>query len=84
MQVSFPERKGALKQFLKCFASEFNFTMFHYRSTGNRQSSALVGIQVPASQMGAYQAAKEQLTPLDFSFQDLGRTDRELFDEFIS
>lgn len=57
VQVNFPEKAGALRQFLRelmgrdasASGSEarLNVTMFHYRGTGNRSSSALVGLQVP-------------------------------------
>lgn len=81
--MTFPEKKGALRQFLDAFTA-FNITMFHYRRSGNRTTSALVGIQVAAGQEAAYAAATETLTPKDFAFKDLSGEDRALFDQFIS
>ena len=45
-QVTFPERAGALRQFLDAVSPTWNITLFHYRNTGNRESSVLLGVQV--------------------------------------
>lgn len=45
-QVIFPERAGALKEFLSAISPRWNVTLFHYRNTGNRESSVLLGVQV--------------------------------------
>lgn len=90
MQVTFPEKAGALSQFLRQLMgtgdpeSRMNVTMFHYRNTGNRASSVLLGLQVPASRECVYEAVQAALEPLDFSFEELGPESRKLFDQFIS
>jgi hypothetical protein len=43
--VLFPERAGALRRFLEAVSPTWNVTLFHYRSTGNRESSVLLGVQ---------------------------------------
>lgn len=45
-QVEFPERPGALRRFLDAVSPTWNVTLFHYRSTGNRTTTVLVGLQV--------------------------------------
>eukprot|EP00892_Ulva_mutabilis_P012128 jgi/Ulvmu1/9288/UM050_0037.1 len=82
--VTFPEKVGALRRFLQTMAPDFNVTMFHYRSTGNRTSSVLLGIQVPTDHEGAYAALQDALLPLDYTFEDLDTDTQSLFDEFIS
>lgn len=84
LQVMFPEKVGALRKFLQTMAPDFNVTMFHYRATGNRMSSALLGLQVPPEREGAYAALQEALAPLDYTFEDLDTDTQHLFDEFIS
>lgn len=46
MQIIFPERSGALAAFLAAISPTWNVTLFHYRNTGNRESSVLLGCQV--------------------------------------
>jgi threonine dehydratase len=42
----FPERPGALMQFLEVFSPHWNITLFHYRSQGETGANVLVGLQV--------------------------------------
>jgi hypothetical protein len=42
----FPERPGALMQFLEMFSPRWNITLFHYRSQGETGANVLVGLQV--------------------------------------
>lgn len=80
----FPEKAGALRKFLQTMAPDFNVTMFHYRATGNRMSSVLLGLQVPPDREEAYVALQHALEPLDYTFEDLDDDTQHLFDEFIS
>ncbi len=43
----FPERPGALMQFLSSMHPEWNISLFHYRNQGADYGRILVGIQVP-------------------------------------
>ncbi len=45
----FPERPGALMQFLSSLHPEWNISLFHYRNQGADYGRILVGIQVPRS-----------------------------------
>jgi threonine dehydratase len=84
VQVNFPEKAGALRQFLSVMSPKFNVTMFHYRSTGNRSSSVLLGLQVPPGSVSEYNELIEMLLPQDFTFEELDAETRELFDQFVS
>ena len=46
-RFDFPERPGALAQFLRVMNSEWNITLFHYRNHGSDIGRVLAGIQVP-------------------------------------
>jgi threonine dehydratase len=84
LQVNFPEKAGALRQFLGAMCPAFNVTMFHYRSTGNRSSSVLLGLQVPPEREGHYLELVETLRPRNFTFEKLDEKTQAVFDEFIS
>ncbi|MEO0997064.1 MAG: threonine ammonia-lyase, biosynthetic [Pseudomonadota bacterium] len=44
----FPERPGALLDFLNAVGSDWNISLFHYRNHGSDYGRVLAGIQVPA------------------------------------
>jgi len=44
----FPERIGALRNFLDQLGTQFNITLFHYRNHGSDFGRVLCGIRVPA------------------------------------
>jgi threonine dehydratase len=48
LRFQFPERPGALLQFLKGMQSGWNISLFHYRNYGSEYGRVLMGIQVPA------------------------------------
>ena len=79
----FPERPGALRSFLSVVVPTWNLTLFHYRKSGNRSTSILVGIQVPPDTEAAFIAAQEKLGS-DFDFSELEDNARQMFDMFIS
>lgn len=81
-QVEFPERPGALRQFLSVLQPEWNITLFHYRRSGNRTSQALLGLQLPPGQQEAFQKVTQQLET-DFTFTTLAEDARRVFDMFI-
>lgn len=82
-QVSFPERPGALAQFLAAISPRWNVTLFHYRTTGNRESSVLLGVQVlPDEDLVKFKAAIARLQP-QFAFNELPADVRAVFDQFV-
>ncbi len=48
-RFEFPERPGALVEFLATIGSSWNISMFHYRNHGAAYGRVLTGIQVPKS-----------------------------------
>lgn len=50
----FPERPGALGEFLRHLAGKWNISLFHYRNHGADRGRVLVGIQVPAATHEAF------------------------------
>ncbi|MDX9700353.1 MAG: threonine ammonia-lyase, biosynthetic [Rhodocyclaceae bacterium] len=51
----FPERPGALMNFLANLRSDWNISLFHYRNHGSDFGRVLVGMQVPAEDSAAFQ-----------------------------
>jgi threonine dehydratase len=48
-RFEFPERPGALMQFLDSMSAGWNISLFHYRNQGADHGRVLVGMQVPPS-----------------------------------
>jgi threonine dehydratase len=61
-RFEFPERPGALMNFLNLLNEEWNITLFHYRNHGADQARVLVGIQVPSKQEKAFKKFLSQLS----------------------
>ena len=66
--VEFPERPGALMDFLEAISGRWNITLFHYRNHGADHGKALVGLQVPKSERRACDAA---LASLAYAHRDV-------------
>jgi threonine dehydratase len=47
-RFEFPERPGALLNFLRAIGTQWNVSLFHYRNHGSEHGRVLAGIQVPA------------------------------------
>ncbi|CAH2054268.1 unnamed protein product [Thlaspi arvense] len=54
-RFTFPERPGALMNFLDSFSPRWNISLFHYRAQGQTGANVLVGIQVPKQEMEEFQ-----------------------------
>jgi threonine dehydratase len=63
----FPERPGALLQFLTSLGSRWNISLFHYRSHGAAVGRVLCGFEVPPAERGELVRA---LDNLGFPFVD--------------
>lgn len=77
-RFEFPERPGALLNFLTKLASRWNISMFHYRNHGSAYGRVLVGMQVP----------KPERKQLDIVLEDLGypyrdETNNEAYQYFL-
>ncbi|MDB5935072.1 MAG: ilvA [Massilia sp.] len=66
-RFEFPERPGALMRFLDSMAPNWNISLFHYRNQGGDVGRILVGLQVPAEEMGEF---RQFLTTLGYRYWD--------------
>lgn len=66
-RFEFPERPGALMNFLNSMAPDWNISMFHYRNQGADYSRVLVGLQVPKSERKQF---KQFLDALGYRYWD--------------
>ncbi|PTD95976.1 threonine ammonia-lyase, biosynthetic [Pseudothauera lacus] len=60
-RFTFPERPGALMNFLSNLHSDWNISLFHYRNHGSDFGRVLVGMQVPPGDRGAFQDFLDRL-----------------------
>jgi len=49
-RFEFPERPGALRDFLQAIGTHWNISLFHYRNHGSDYGRILAGIQVPENE----------------------------------
>lgn len=54
-RFEFPERPGALMNFLNSMTHNWNISLFHYRNHGADYGRVLVGMQVPPQEQAAFQ-----------------------------
>ena len=60
-RFEFPERPGALLDFLTKLAGRWNISMFHYRNHGSAFGRVLVGMQVPKEDCKALESLLKEL-----------------------
>ena len=60
-RFTFPERPGALMNFLSNLRSDWNISLFHYRNHGSDFGRVLVGMQVPPEDQAAFDAFLQRL-----------------------
>ena len=60
-RFEFPERPGALMQFLENMSHGWNISLFHYRNHGADYGRVLVGLQVPENAKPRFQDFLEKL-----------------------
>jgi threonine dehydratase len=65
--VDFPERPGALMQFLDQLGSRWNISLFHYRNHGAAVGRVLCGLEVPPGERDALRA---RLDAIGFAWAD--------------
>jgi threonine dehydratase len=78
-RFEFPERPGALLEFLAKLGGRFNISMFHYRNHGSAFGRVLVGLQVPKKDR---QALSVFLDQLDYRYTD--ETNNQAYKFFLS
>jgi len=60
-RFEFPERPGALLEFLTRAAGRWNISLFHYRNHAAAYGRVLVGIEVPPHENNAFEAYLDEL-----------------------
>jgi threonine dehydratase len=60
-RFEFPERPGALMNFLNSMSHDWNISLFHYRNHGTDYGRVLVGIQVPPKEKPSFQKFLDRL-----------------------
>jgi threonine dehydratase len=60
-RFEFPERPGALLDFLKAIGTNWNISLFHYRNHGSDWGRILAGIQVPPDEAAELEAHLAEL-----------------------
>ncbi|MCH7636333.1 MAG: threonine ammonia-lyase, biosynthetic [Proteobacteria bacterium] len=60
-RFEFPERPGALLDFLHAIGTDWNISLFHYRNHGSDYGRILAGIDVPESDTGKLEAHLAEL-----------------------
>lgn len=78
-RFEFPERPGALLNFLTKLGQQWNISMFHYRNHGAAYGRVLVGLQASKSDR---KLLKAFLAQLQYSYQE--ETDNPAYQLFLS
>ena len=66
-RFEFPERPGALLDFLSRLSGRWNISLFHYRNHGAAYGRVLMGIQVPKAERKSFRAFLDEI---GFSYYD--------------
>ncbi len=77
-RFEFPERPGALLEFLQAVGSRWNISLFHYRNHGSDHGRVLAGIQVDAGSEADFAA---HLNALHFAYTE--ETDNAAYKIFL-
>lgn len=77
-RFEYPERPGALLNFLKTLGKRFNISLFHYRNHGAAEGRVLVGLQVDEDKREQLYGYLDQL---GYPYWD--ETDNEAYQSFL-
>ena len=78
-RFEFPERSGALLNFLTQMSDRWNISLFHYRNHGAAYGRVLIGIQVPDSERAGFQSFLDGLA-IEYSEE----SDNVAYRQFLS
>ena len=78
-RFEFPERPGALLQFLETLGGRWNISLFHYRNHGADFGRVLAGFEVPSEEMSAFQRCLDA-TGYDYQMEP----DNEAYRRFLA
>lgn len=79
LRFEFPERPGALLQFLTVLGDRWNISMFHYRNHGAAFGRVLVGMQVPVKER---KELESYLKELNYAYKE--ETGNEAYQLFLA
>ncbi|MGH8453171.1 MAG: threonine ammonia-lyase, biosynthetic [Nevskiales bacterium] len=77
-RFEFPERPGALLQFLNQIGSRWNISLFHYRNHGAAYGRVLVGMQVPSKEL---RECRRRLDEIGYEYAE--ESDNRAYDLFL-
>jgi len=78
-RFEFPERPGALLDFLQAIGTQWNISLFHYRNHGSDHGRILAGIDVPAQETAELEA---HLADLGYPYWE--ESDNPAYQMFLS
>jgi threonine dehydratase len=78
-RFEFPERPGALLDFLQAVGTDWNISLFHYRNHGSDHGRILAGIQVPPGETDELEA---HLSKLGYAYWE--ETDNPAYAMFLA
>ncbi len=78
-RIEFPERPGALLDFLQAVGTQWNISLFHYRNHGSDHGRVLVGIQLPATERDQFTARLDKL-----GYTHLDESDNPAYEMFLA
>ncbi len=78
-RFEFPERPGALLNFLMAIGTDWNISLFHYRNHGSDHGRVLAGIQVPADESDELEAHLSEL-----GYEHFEESDNPAYRMFLS
>lgn len=80
----FPERPGALLQFLTTLQSKWNISLFHYRNHGAAFGKVLVGFEVPENETYEFSQFLNELMANELGFEYEDVTQSAAYQLFLS
>ncbi|KAL4440476.1 hypothetical protein ABPG75_003477 [Micractinium tetrahymenae] len=81
-KVDYPEHVGMLHRLLSPLSPRWDITLLHFRKTGNRSATALLGLRLPEAEVGDFWRAIGDLSA-EFSFTELSERESSVFHMFI-
>jgi threonine dehydratase len=78
-RFEFPERPGALLDFLVSIGNRWNISLFHFRSHGDAFGRVLVGLQIPEAE---HDQLRQYLDTLAYPYWE--ETDNPAYQLFLS
>jgi threonine dehydratase len=80
--VEYPELRGMLAKLLTPISPRWDITLLHFRKTGQRAATALLGLRLPAGEVPAFEESVAALNAA-FQFRELRGKELEVFRLFV-